>query len=136
LDNASQAEIKDAASKAHVLEFAQELNQGLDSDIGERGQSLSIGQRQRLSLARAFMSQAPIVILDEPTSALDNESQALVQDAITRLMQERTVIIIAHRLATVEACDLIFYIEDGKIKEQGSHQELLKLGSSYARLLG
>ena len=122
-----------ALKAAHVEEFSSKI--GLDTDIGERGSKLSVGQKQRIALARAFYSKAPIVILDEPTSALDNESQALVQDAIEKLMQERTMLIIAHRLSTVQKCDRIIYIEDGEIKETGSHAELVATASAYAKLL-
>ncbi len=124
-----------AAKSAHVLEFTDKLPDGFDTQVGERGANLSVGQKQRIALARAFYSEAPIVILDEPTSALDNESQALVQDAIEKLMVSRTVLIIAHRLSTVEKCDRIVYIEDGEIKEDGSHTELAAAASSYAKLL-
>jgi subfamily B ATP-binding cassette protein MsbA len=131
--NDSDARLSYALKAAHVEEFSSKI--GLDTDIGERGASLSVGQRQRIALARAFYSRAPIVILDEPTSALDNESQALVQDAIEKLMQERTMLIIAHRLSTVEKCNRIIYIEDGEIKESGSHTELAATASAYAKLL-
>lgn len=127
--------LQQAALSAHVLEFTDKLPDGFDTQVGERGANLSVGQKQRIALARAFYSEAPIVILDEPTSALDNESQALVQDAIEKLMVSRTVLIIAHRLSTVEKCDRIVYIEDGVIKETGSHAELAAAASSYAKLL-
>ena|GEM_PF-102050 len=122
-----------ALKASHVEEFSSKI--GLDTNIGERGANLSVGQRQRVALARAFYSQAPIILLDEPTSALDNESQAYVQDAIEKLMAERTVVIIAHRLSTVEKCNRIVYIEDAAIKEMGSHAELLASASAYAKLL-
>lgn len=124
-----------AAKAAHVLEFTQHFPDGLDHSVGERGESLSIGQKQRVSLARAFISEAPILILDEPTSALDNESQALVYDSITKLMKERTVLIIAHRLDTIKACDQIIYLEGGRIIESGSYNELnSKQGGAFSNL--
>lgn len=134
--DASEKELLKAAQDAHVMEFVKDLEHGFDTDIGERGQALSVGQRQRISLARAFISKSPIIILDEPTSALDNESQAYIQDSLEKLTQNRTVLIIAHRLSTVEICDQIVYIENGQIKEQGKHEELSQISSSaYASLL-
>lgn len=133
--NASEAELVQACEDSFVLEFANKLENGLDTDIGECGSRLSIGQKQRLSLARAFISKAPIIILDEPTSALDNESQDYVYKSINKLMQDRTVIIIAHRLSTIRDCDRIVYIQDGRIIESGSHEELLARGKAYASLL-
>lgn len=124
-----------SSKKAHVVEFMDKLPEAQNSFIGEAGNSLSIGQKQRVSIARAFMSFAPIVILDEPTSALDNESQELIYESIQQLMKEKTVIIIAHRLSTIKACDQIIYFENGKILEQGSHSDLLKQDSAYASLL-
>ncbi len=132
---ATEEEFLEATRKAHVAEFAEELELGYDSDIGERGQLLSVGQRQRLSLARAFISDAPIMLLDEPTSALDNESESLVYDAITKLMENRTVFIIAHRLNTIKNCDRILYIQEGKVVESGTHDELVQKGGSYSKLL-
>lgn len=133
--NASEAELIQACEDSFVLEFASKLANGLDTDIGEFGSRLSIGQKQRLSLARAFISKAPIIILDEPTSALDNESQDYVYKSINKLMQDRTVIIIAHRLSTIRECDRIVYIQNGEIIESGSHDELLARGKAYASLL-
>jgi subfamily B ATP-binding cassette protein MsbA len=130
-----EAKIMQAAKDAHVLEFSSQLDKGLDTYIGERGQNLSVGQRQRVALARAFISDAPIVILDEPTSALDNQSQTYIYDSIRKLMQKKTVLIIAHRLSTVESCDKIVYMEEGKIIESGTHHELMSKGSAYASLL-
>lgn len=126
--------IERAARESFVLDFAMNLEKGLDTQVGEAGSKLSIGQKQRISLARAFASTARIIILDEPTSALDNESQEFVYKSIENLMHERTVIIIAHRLHTIKACDRIVFLEDGNIIEQGSHEELLQKGSSYSQL--
>jgi ATP-binding cassette, subfamily B, bacterial MsbA len=124
-----------AAKAAHVTEFTQHLPDGLNHYVGERGESLSIGQKQRISLARAFISESPILLLDEPTSALDNESQAFVYDAINKLMKERTVLIIAHRLDTIKNCDQIIYLENGQIIESGNYEELSsKSGGAFSAL--
>jgi|688.fasta_scaffold00042_52 subfamily B ATP-binding cassette protein MsbA len=124
-----------ALDKAYLREFINELPEGIDSNIGERGQKLSLGQRQRVSLARAFLSKAPIVILDEPTSALDNKSQQFVYSSIQELMKERTVIIIAHRLDTIQSCNKIIYIENGEILESGTYDELLAAKNKFAALI-
>lgn len=135
-DQAKQEEeINKALSKAFLDEVVEKLPQGLDTHIGERGQSLSLGQRQRVSLARAFLCNAPIVILDEPTSALDNKSQQYIYDSIQKLMEERTVLVIAHRLDTIKSCDQITYLENGKILEKGTYQELLDKKADFANLL-
>lgn len=124
-----------AAKDSYVLEFAENLQDGLDHYIGEQGSRLSIGQKQRISLARAFISEAPIIILDEPTSALDNESQDFIYKSIVKLMETRTVIIIAHRLSTIRNCDKIVFLENGKIIEEGSHDELISKSGAYSTLL-
>ena len=116
-------------------EFVAEQEKGLDTDIGERGSLLSGGQRQRLSIARAFIKNAPIVILDEATSALDNKSEAVVQKAIENLMKDRTVFVIAHRLSTVQNADKIVVVNDGRIVESGTHQELLQKENGAYRAL-
>ena len=124
-----------AALKSACLdEFVKDLPQGLETEIGERGILLSGGQKQRLAIARAFVKNAPVVILDEATSALDNKSEKVVQEALDNLMQNRTVIVIAHRLSTVQNADKIVVINDGQIVEQGKHAELLKLNGAYASL--
>lgn len=127
--------LNQALDKAYLREFLNELPEGLDTHIGERGQKLSLGQRQRVSLARAFLSKAPIVILDEPTSALDNKSQQFVYSSIQELMKDRTVIIIAHRLDTIQSCDEIVYMENGEILERGTYTELLALDSKFSSLI-
>lgn len=133
--DATIEEIKRAAQLAHADEFIRDLPEGYDTLVGERGIKLSGGQRQRISIARAILKDAPILVLDEATSALDSESEALIQDALNRLMKGRTSIVVAHRLSTIAGMDKIVVLEDGKIMEQGSHDELLKnKRGSYSRL--
>lgn len=127
-------QIKQAAIDAHAWEFIEKLPNGLDTQIGENGSTLSGGQRQRIAIARAFLKNAPILIMDEATSALDNQSETMIQQAIEKLRQNRTVIIIAHRLSTVESADQIIVLEEGKLKEKGAHKELITLGGVYANL--
>ena len=134
-EDATEEEIARALKMAYLDDFVETLEDGLDTDIGERGSLLSGGQRQRLAIARAFIKNAPIVILDEATSALDNTSEAVVQKAIDNLMQERTVFVIAHRLSTVQNADKIVVINDGEIIEQGKHDELLKIEDGAYRML-
>ncbi|WIW88513.1 ABC transporter transmembrane domain-containing protein [Sphingobium sp. V4] len=132
--DAGDAEIWDAARAANAESFLRALPQGLDTFLGEGGARLSGGQRQRISIARALLRDAPILLLDEATSALDAESERLVQDALARLMQGRTTIVIAHRLATVRAADRIIVLDHGRIVEQGDHAALVGEGGLYARL--
>ncbi|MFG2869432.1 ABC transporter ATP-binding protein [Streptomyces sp. NPDC048338] len=131
---ATDAEIRRAAEAAHVSEFVEALPDGYDTMVGERGVKLSGGQRQRVALARAILRDAPILLLDEATSALDSESEILVQDALWRLMEGRTALVVAHRLSTVATMDRLIVLDRGRIVEQGTHQELLEAEGAYAKL--
>ncbi len=132
--NASDAEVKRAAQLAHAEAFIAGLPQGYDTPVGERGVTLSGGQRQRIAIARAILRGAPLLLLDEATSSLDAESETLVQAALERLMQGRTTLVIAHRLATVLTCDRILVMDHGRIVEEGTHASLAAAGGLYARL--
>jgi subfamily B ATP-binding cassette protein MsbA len=123
-----------AARAAHAMEFIEELDEGLDTLIGENGVMLSGGQRQRLAIARAFMKDAPILIMDEATSSLDTDAERHIQEALKELAKGRTTLVIAHRLSTIEHADRIVVLRDGAIVESGSHAELLALDGEYAAL--
>lgn len=133
-DNASQEEIEKAARIANAHDFIMSNPDGYDTMLGDRGCRLSGGERQRISIARSILKNPDILILDEATSALDNESERLVQEALDRLMRDRTTIVIAHRLSTIVNADIICVMKDGRIVEQGSHSDLLELNGHYARL--
>ena len=131
---ASIEEIQEAAKNAHCEEFIDQLPDGYDSLVGERGVKLSGGQKQRIAFARAMLKKAPILILDEATSALDSVTEKYIQDSLKKLMKDKTTIVIAHRLSTVVDANRILVVDNGEIVEQGSHQELLTQGGHYARL--
>jgi ATP-binding cassette subfamily B protein len=132
--DASDEDIWAAARAANAEDFLRALPDGLDTFLGEDGGRLSGGQRQRMAIARAVLRNAPILLLDEATSALDAESERLVQDALDHLMQGRTTLVIAHRLATVRAADRIVVMDGGRIVEQGNHASLIAADGLYARL--
>jgi subfamily B ATP-binding cassette protein MsbA len=132
--DASDDRIRQAAEAAHALEFVRRLPRQFDTVIGERGAKLSGGERQRLAIARALLRNPPILLLDEATSSLDTESERLVQDALERLMRDRTVLVIAHRLSTVQHADRIVVLDQGRIVATGTHDQLLEMDGQYRRL--
>ena len=134
-ENATETEIEKVVTMAHLDEFAHSLEKGLDTYVGERGTTLSGGQRQRVAIARAMLKDAPIVILDEATSALDNKSEAIVQKALDNLIQNKTVFVIAHRLSTIKNADRIAVVDEGRLAELGTHDELMNIeGGKYKYL--
>ncbi|MCK5831795.1 MAG: lipid A export permease/ATP-binding protein MsbA [Methylococcales bacterium] len=136
LGNIGREEVAMAAQDAYAMEFIEKMPNGLDTDIGENGVKLSGGQRQRLALARALLKNAPVLILDEATSALDTESERYIQEALKRVMKNRTTLIVAHRLSTIENADVILVMDKGEIIERGAHKELIGKNGAYARLHG
>jgi len=134
MEHVTREEVIEAAKIANAHEFIMETEKGYDTNIGDRGGKLSGGQRQRISIARAILKNPPILILDEATSALDTESEFMVQEALDRLMENRTTIAIAHRLSTIRNADEICVLQDGKIVERGKHEELLVLNGAYKKL--
>ena len=134
LQGADAAAMEDAVRGANAMEFVHELPEGMQAPIGNKGGRLSGGQRQRLAIARAMLKDAPILILDEATAALDNESERLVQNALQKLMPDRTTLVIAHRLSTIEHADQVLVLDQGRLVEQGTHAELLARGGLYAHL--
>ncbi len=132
--DASEDEVIKAAQRANAYEFIVKLPQGFDTIVGDRGVMLSGGQRQRISIARALLRDPDILILDEATSALDTVSERLVQQAIDDLSRDRTTLVIAHRLSTIQKADQIAVMEQGRVVEVGTHEELLSKGAYYSRL--
>ncbi|MEK6221016.1 MAG: ATP-binding cassette domain-containing protein, partial [Chloroflexota bacterium] len=132
---ASMPDIKAAAKIAEAHDFIMSLPNGFETIVGERGQKLSGGQRQRLSIARAVLKNPPVLILDEATSAVDNETEAAIQRSLEKIVIGRTTIVIAHRLSTVRNADTIYVLDQGELKEQGTHEELIELNKGiYAKL--
>jgi ATP-binding cassette subfamily B protein len=134
--NATDDQVRQAADAALASSFIEQLPQGYNTLLGERGVVLSGGQRQRIAIARAILKSAPILLLDEATSALDQESEKLVQTALESVMSGRTTLVIAHRLATVINADRILVIDGGRLVEEGTHASLINAGGVYARLAG
>ena len=135
VENATMDQVIEAARIANAHEFIMATEQGYETNIGDRGSKLSGGQRQRISIARAILKNPPILILDEATSALDTESEKLVQEALESLMQNRTTLVVAHRLSTIKKADEICVMQEGRIVERGKHDELIAKNGIYRRLV-
>ena len=135
LDGISEKQVVEAAKIANAHEFIMKTEKGYQTNIGDRGTKLSGGQRQRLTIARAVLKNPPILILDEATSALDSTSERLVQEALLKLMENRTSVVIAHRLSTIQHADEIIVIENGLIIEKGTHKQLMQQNGSYRKLV-
>src|SRR6476660_2549544 len=133
--DATQTQLEDAARAANIHDFIFSLPQGYATIIGEKGIKLSGGQRQRVAIARALLRDAPILVLDEALSAVDAENEAVIQEALDRLMRGRTTLILAHRLSSVIDCDRILVLEGGRVVESGRHEALMKAGGVYAGLM-
>ena len=134
LKHKSRSDILQAAEAAHVLDFVRDLPDGLETRVGDRGVLLSGGQRQRIAIGRALLKDSPVLILDEAPSSLDTQSERRIQEALNALMQNRTTLVIAHRLSTVESADEIIVLDEGRIVESGTHRSLLDAGGRYAEL--
>jgi ABC-type multidrug transport system fused ATPase/permease subunit len=134
MKNVTLEKVEAAAKVANAHEFIEKLDQGYDTNIGDRGLKLSGGQRQRISIARAVLKNPPVLILDEATSALDTESERLVQDALVKLMKNRTSVVIAHRLSTIQHADEIIVLSAGEIVQRGTHHELITVEGIYKKL--
>ena len=133
--NATNKEIEKALQIANASDFVNQLPQGIDTIIGDAGNKLSGGQKQRLAIARAVLKNPPVMILDEATSALDTESEKLVQDALQKMMQNRTSLVIAHRLSTIKSADEIIVLNKGEIVERGTHKEMMAQEGMYKKLI-